>query len=110
MKSNKTISKILGICAISTTLVPVVSCSNNSSFFTINNDKSLEVTFCDTGASIYSIYYKGTCITYQPENKEYFKHTEKNSGKILGRTCFFLDNTPGMKMLSHPEAMPKAWL
>lgn len=91
MKNNRIIPKILGVCAIGTTLVPIASCSNNNGYFTVSNDKNLEVTFCDAGASIYSIYYKGTCITYQPEDKNYFKHTEKNSGKILGRTCGRID-------------------
>lgn len=92
MKKNKLIAKALSLSALfvtgGCTLATVTSCSKEDvKLFTVTNNKNLSVTFCDTGASIYSIYYKGKCMTYQPEDKDDFAHTVKNSGKILGRTC-----------------------
>ena len=59
----------------------------NVDFFTIKNHKDLEIEFCQLGASIYSVKYKGKVITYHPQDKKVFLTTGKYSGKIVGRTC-----------------------
>ncbi|MBQ0045699.1 MAG: hypothetical protein KBS35_02310 [Mycoplasma sp.] len=87
MKIGKSLLTLAGLSGLAVTSLSAVGCSNvDNQYFTVTNNKNLEVTFCDTGASIYSIYYKGTCVTYQPEDKQEFTTTSKNSGKILGRT------------------------
>lgn len=90
MKINS-IVKLSGVFVATAISFATISCSKKvPEFFTIKNDK-IEVTFCDRGASIYSIYYEGLCVTYQPEDHDDFMNTDKNSGKILGRTSGRID-------------------
>jgi len=57
-------------------------------FFTVKGaDGDLEVTFCDKGAAIYSIKYKGEYMTYHPKNKEVFLRDDYYYGKVLGRVA-----------------------
>lgn len=56
-------------------------------YFTVANNKDLEIEFCQLGAAIYCVKYKGKVITYHPADKEVFLTTGKYSGKIVGRTC-----------------------
>lgn len=59
----------------------------NHSFFTIKNNKNLEITFCSFGASVYAIKYKDHYVTYHPENYDEFLSSNKCYGKTLGRVC-----------------------
>lgn len=61
--------------------------NNNNKYFVINNTKKLEITFCDFGASIYSIRYDKKLVTYAPESLDEFETTTKHYGKSLGRVC-----------------------
>lgn len=89
---KKTITKLGGIFVAGVISLAAVSCSKKEpEFFTIKNKSNLEVTFCDRGASIYSIYYEGLCVTYQPEDHDDFLTTNKYSGKIVGRTSGRVD-------------------
>lgn len=56
-------------------------------FFSIKNNKDLEIEFCQLGAAIYSVKYKNKVITYHPADRKVFLTTGKYSGKIVGRTC-----------------------
>lgn len=59
----------------------------NIDFFTIKNNKDLEIEFCQLGAAVYAVRYKGKIITYHPEDRKVFLTTGKYSGKVVGRTC-----------------------
>lgn len=56
-------------------------------YFTVSNNKDLEIEFCQLGAAVYAVKYKGKVITYHPQDKNVFLTTGKYSGKIVGRTC-----------------------
>lgn len=80
--------KLIGLLVL---LAPLASCNNNKNknvddlFFTINGN-NLQVTFCDRGASIYSIKYNNQFVTYHPQDKNTF--IENNYyGKCLGRVA-----------------------
>ncbi|MCF0227975.1 MAG: hypothetical protein HUJ52_04085 [Malacoplasma sp.] len=88
MKKNKIVSSILlGNTLLAATSVAAftTSCSTNIEeyFFKVETD-DLEVEFCDIGASIYSIQYKDTYITYAPKNKQQFLDIDYY-GNIVGR-------------------------
>lgn len=80
-----TLSTLLGA---STCALASVSCGPNYDklFFSIHG-KDLDVTFCDRGASIYSIKYKNKYITYHPKDKETFLQDDFYYGKTLGRVA-----------------------
>ncbi len=92
-KFNKSKALRLGAFVLATgAALATTGCKSNYDklFFTVSSlDKQLEITFCDRGASIYSMYYtpeNGTkqCVTYQPQDKATF--VEKSYyGKCLGR-------------------------
>lgn len=94
MKNNFLKSKMLKFCVpilLSGSVLAVVGCSNNENidklFFTVKGT-NLEVTFCDRGASIYSIKYNDKFVTYHPENKHTFidnNHYGKCLGRVAGR-------------------------
>lgn len=56
-------------------------------FYTIKNGCGLEITFCNYGASIYSIKYKNKIITYHEKDYDAFLNSHKFSGKTLGRVA-----------------------
>lgn len=56
-------------------------------YFTVANNKDLEIEFCQLGAAVYAVKYKGKVITYQPADRNVFLTTGKYSGKMVGRTC-----------------------
>ena len=53
----------------------------------ISNNLDLKVTFCSSGASIYSIYLKGRLITFAPDDFTFFCFNGLQFGKTLGRTA-----------------------
>lgn len=88
---HKLIAKTLTLTTLlgaSTCTLASVSCSPKyeKSFFSIHG-KDLDVTFCDRGASIYSIKYKDTYITYHPKDKDVFLKDDFYYGKVLGRVA-----------------------
>ncbi|MCQ3907899.1 MAG: hypothetical protein MJ219_04230 [Mycoplasmoidaceae bacterium] len=61
-------------------------------FFAVKNNKELEIEFCQLGAAVYAVKYKGKVITYHPADRKVFLTTGKYSGKIVGRTCGRLED------------------
>lgn len=53
----------------------------------VSNSKNLKVTFCTSGASLYSIYLKGRLITFAPDDFTFFCFNGLQFGKTLGRTA-----------------------
>ncbi|MCQ2793916.1 MAG: hypothetical protein MJ207_00875 [Bacilli bacterium] len=92
MKANITKSKTLRFGALVLTagaLVTMTSCGSSnvdSLFFTVKNNKGFEVTFCDRGASIYSIKLKNKYMTYHPQDKNVFVGNNYY-GTCLGRVA-----------------------
>lgn len=92
MKTNTSKSKALRLCALILTsgaLLSTTGCNKSidSLFFTVKGNQ-LEVTFCDRGASIYSIKYNGNLMTYHPKDKNVFidnNYYGKCLGRIAGR-------------------------
>lgn len=83
---------LLPAAALGLAAAPVLtatSCSNiDHLFFTIKNDKGLEIQFCDVGASIYSMKLDDTYLTYHQKDKNQFINREAKTyfhGKTLGR-------------------------
>lgn len=72
---------LLSGAAIATT----VGCNNNSKLFFTVKGKDLEVTFCDRAASIYSIKYGDTVVTYHPKDYNTFLTSGYCYGRTLGR-------------------------
>lgn len=60
---------------------------HNHTFYTINNEKGLEVTFCNYGASVYEVKYKGRTVSYHEDSYEDFLKSNKYCGKTLGRVA-----------------------
>ena len=95
MKKNKVITSILsGYTLLGATATGLVATACNSDdnneevnkhFFTVNANKDLSVEFCDVGASLYSVKYKGVDITYHPMAKENFIKPTAYYGKTVGR-------------------------
>lgn len=89
--NNNTFKNLSRALMLGATALSSVGCSTKGpEFFTVEN-KDLKVTFCDRGASIYSIFYKGLCVTYQPDGHDAFLKSTKNAGRIVGRTCGRID-------------------
>lgn len=65
---------------------------SNHEFFTIKNNKQLEITLCAYGASIYSIKLNNDYITYHPESIDEFISSTKYYGKSIGRVCGRIKN------------------
>lgn len=91
MKNNKFKSKkfyLSSLLLVGFVSLTNVSCGKNIDelFFTVKG-KDLEVTFCDRGASIYSIKYKDTVVTYHPKDKSTFLKDDYYYGKTLGRVA-----------------------
>lgn len=92
MKTNITKSKTLRFGALVLTagaLVAMTSCGSShvdDLFFTVKGGDDFEVTFCDRGASIYSIKYKGQYMTYHPQDKNVFIGNNYY-GTCLGRVA-----------------------
>ncbi len=90
MRTNKIISKVLSLSALTlaiTSTAACVSCSEKKELFFTVKGKDLDVTFCDKGASIYSIKYKKDFITYHPKDKNVFLQDDNYYGKTLGRVA-----------------------
>lgn len=60
---------------------------NGYDYFVITNGRKLEITFCDYGASVYSIRFNNKLVTYSPSSLDEFETTTKHYGKSLGRVC-----------------------
>lgn len=56
-------------------------------FYTLKNNRGLEITFCNYGASIYAIKYKGHYVTYHEDDYAEFLKSDKYGGKTLGRVA-----------------------
>lgn len=56
-------------------------------FYTLKNNCGLEMTFCNYGASIYAIKYKGHYVTYHEDDYVEFLKSNKYGGKTLGRVA-----------------------
>ncbi|MCQ2795154.1 MAG: hypothetical protein MJ214_02980 [Bacilli bacterium] len=61
-------------------------------FYTVKNQSGLEITFCNYGASIYAIKYKGQYVTYHEEDYDAFLNSKKFAGKTLGRVAGRIKN------------------
>ena len=59
---------------------------NNLKFITVSND-FLTITFCDLGASIYSIKFKGKEMLLTPKDLEDYSLNNMFHGKTVGRTA-----------------------
>jgi len=89
MKTNNLKSPILRLGAFALAAgigLCNIGCNQDVSklFFTVKG-KDLEVTFCDRGASIYSIKYKDTFVTYHPKDYNTFLTDGYCFGRTLGR-------------------------
>lgn len=90
MKKQRIISKVL----LAGALLPVTSlafvntsCSDSEKLFFNIQAGDLDITFCDKGASIFSIKYKDEYITYHPHDKNVFLQDDNYYGKTLGRVA-----------------------
>lgn len=67
----------------------------------VSNNKNLKITFCSSGASIYSIYLKGRLITFAPDDFTFFCFNGLQFGKTLGRTAGRIKN--GVAVINEKE-------
>ena len=84
-KNNK--FKFLSTFLLTSGISSLTSCGSKVSFFTIKNNKDIEITFCNRGASIYSIKYKDQFVTYHPKNQSDFLTDNFYYGRALGRVA-----------------------